>query len=381
MGRAMIIITSGVLIALGIFNISTSQQGLSLTEQTANKANYIMAKNTAHTAIQMAMQHINEDDEWAERHDKNNAKFTGPWETIIDGRDVTLFTEYAKHPDYWQPDTLRLISNAKHDDLNAEVISLYYKQPFSSLVPTFEGAISLPSGFNTFNADGNAHEIIGNAPAGTACENKPAIVVNRSETRDALPNDLNTEGDPEVLVDNDLSYQPTDELIERLANTNGVEYLSGKLSGNDVDMGSPTDPGVFFVEDDLKITGGKIEGYGILVIRSFGEMEYVDEDGTQLNLAGNFEFNGLVVFENAYSFDGRGTPTINGTVLIGSTNTSGSLIDGVLESDIDIDLGGNISINYDCEAEEYAKMAAADAVKQNKYTRRVTTEGVNYAQN
>lgn len=374
MGRAMIIITSGVLVALGIFNISTSQQGLSLTEKTVNNADYIMAKNTAHTAIQMAMQHINEDDEWAERHDKNNSKFTGPWETLINGRQVTLFTEYAKHPDYWQPDTLRLISNANHNDLTAEVISLYYKQPFSSLVPDFEGAISLPTGFNKFNADGNAHDITGTAPSGTACEDKPAIVVNRSETKDALPNNLNTYGDPAIKVDNSLSYEPTDELIERLSNTNGVKYLSGKLSGSGVDMGSPTNPGVFFVEDDLKITGGKIQGYGILVVRSFGEMEYVDEDGATLDLAGNFEFNGLVVFENAYSMDGRGTPTINGTMLIGNTDLMGN-------DSIDIDLGGNISINYDCEAEEYARMAAADAVKQNKYTRRVTTEGVNYAQN
>lgn len=374
MGRAMIIITSGVLVALGIFNISTSQQGLSLTKNTVNNADYIMAKNTAHTAIQMAMQHINEDDEWAERHDKNNTKYTGPWETVIDGREVTLSTEYAKHPDYWQPDTLRLISNANHKNLTAEVISLYYKQPFSSLVPDFEGAISLPTGFNTFNADGSAHDITGTAPSGTACEDKPAVVVNRSETRDALPNNLNTFGDPEILVDNSLSYEPTDELIERLSNTSGVEYLTGKLSGGDVDMGSPTDPGVFFVEDDLKITGGKIKGYGILVVRSFGEMEYVDDDGAVLELAGNFEFNGLVVFENAYSMDGRGTPTINGTMLIGNTDLMG-------DDSIDIDLGGNININYDCEAEEYAKMAAADAVKQNKYTRRVTTEGVNYAQN
>lgn len=374
MGRAMIIITSGVLVALGIFNISTSQQGLSLTEKTVNNADFIMAKNTAHTAIQMAMQHINEDDEWAERHDENNAKFTGPWETVINNSEVTLFTEYAKHPDYWQPDTLRLISNARSNDIQAEVISLYYKQPFSSLVPDFEGAISLPTGFSTFNADGNAHDITGNAPAGTACEDKPAIVVNRSETRDALPNNLNTFGDPAIKVDNSLSYEPTDELIERLSNTNGVKYLSGKLSGNGVDMGTPTNPGVFFVEDDLKITGGKIQGYGILVVRSFGEMEYVNEDGATLDLAGNFEFNGLVVFENAYSMDGRGTPTINGTMLIGNTDLLGN-------DSIDIDLGGNISINYDCEAEEYAKMAAANAVKQNKYTRRVTTEGVNYAQN
>ena len=98
----------------------------------------------------------------------------------------------------------------------------------------------------------------------------------------------------------------------------------------------------------------------------------MDDEGATLDLAGNFEFNGLVVFENAYSIDGRGTPKINGTMLIGNTDLMG-------DDSIDIDLGGNISINYDCEAEEYARMAAANAVK--KYIRRVTTEGVNYAQN
>lgn len=371
MGRAMLIITSGVLIAMGYINISTSQQGISLTQKTVNHADFVMAKNAAHTAIQMAMQHINEDDEWAERRDENSPNFTKPWQPTINGKDVTLYTEYSKHPDYWQPDTLRILSNAEHKSISAEVISVYLKQPFSSLVPDFEGAISLPTGFNSFNANGNAHEINGNAPSGTDCENKPGVVVNRKETRDALPNNLNIEGDPGVYVKNDLNYEPTDELIARLANTDGVQYLSGQLSGKGVDMGSPTDPGVFFVENDLKITGGKIEGYGILVIRTSGNMEYLDEDGTVLDLAGNFEFNGLVVFENAYNFDGKGTPTINGSVLIGNTDDQG-------DSTIDINLGGNIQINYDCEAENYAQMAAANAVKQNKYTRRVTTEGVNY---
>ena len=47
-------------------------------------------------------------------------------------------------------------------------------------------------------------------------------------------------------------------------------------------------------------------------------------------------------------------------MLIGNTDLMG-------DDSIDIDLGGNISINYDCEAEEYARMAEANAVKQNKY--------------
>lgn len=367
MGRAMIIITSGLLIALGIFNISTSQQGLSLTQKTVNNADYIMAKNIAHTAIQIAMQHINEDDEWAERHDKNNPKFTGPWEIVIDNRPVTLFTEYAKHPDYWEPDTLRLISNAQHKSITAEVISLYYKQPFSSLVPTFEGALSLPGSFNHFNIDGNAHSMSGLAPSHTECEDKPAVIVRSQDDKDRLPSDhFNVEGAPTgVAVNPDLSYEPTDELIERLWNSGNAVSVTSDFSDP---LGSAENPGVFFIDTEtVRLTGNQSEGFGIMVIRSGGYMEY--EGG--LDIRGQFEFNGLVIFENAFDFDGRGTPTINGTVMAG--NTQG------LDGTIDVDLGGNIHLQYDCEAENYARMAAADAVKQNKYTRRVTTEGVNYS--
>jgi hypothetical protein len=175
--------------------------------------------------------------------------------------------------------------------------------------------------------------------------------------------DIDVEGDPKVATDKDLSYEPTDELIARLANTTSVQYLTGTT---DQTLGTSSDPGVFFVEDNLKLTGKQDEGYGILVIRSDGEMSYEGDDGSTLDIAGNFEWNGLVIFENAYNFKGRGTPTINGSVLVGNTSD--------YDGSIGIDLNGNIHLQYDCAAEEYAKMAAANAVDQNKYTRVVTLE-------
>jgi hypothetical protein len=124
----------------------------------------------------------------------------------------------------------------------------------------------------------------------------------------------------------------------------------------------------FFIEGKVRLTGQQSKGYGIMVIRSDASMEMEDPE---LSVAGNFEFNGLVIFENAYSFDGRGTPTINGSVLIGET-------DDHTGDKIDIDLGGNININYDCMGEKYAKMAADGAVQQNKYTLLVSTENLRY---
>ncbi len=364
----MLIMCAGVLIAVGFINISTSKQGKMLTEKTVNYADYIMAKNAAHTAIQMAMQEINKDENnaWVNAHNINEPGWS-TWVPQNIERDVELYIDYTPSGNFWDPDDLRLISNAKYKDISVQVISQYLKEPFSSLVPDFVGSIALPTGFNSFNFDGNAHNIKGTAPSGTQCEDKPAIVTNSQETKDKLPGGLNMEGD--ITVDESLSYEPTDELIERLYNS-GNATLVDKNWGDP--LGTADNPGVFFIEDGVKLTGQQSEGYGILVIRGGGHMEYEGE----LEVAGNFEFNGLVIFENAADFDGRGTPTINGSVLVGNTS---DYEHG--DNSIDISIGGNININYDCRGEDYAKQAAALAVEQYKYTRIVTSEGANYSFN
>jgi hypothetical protein len=251
------------------------------------------------------------------------------------------------------------ITNANKADYKARVISVYLIAPFSNLVPDFSGALQLPSGYGSMTVDGSAHEINGQDP--NCSEDRPPITVNSKETKDGLQSyDLNLDGD--INVDNDLDYEPTDELIERLENSGNATTVNSDYSDN---LGTADDPGVFFIDGNVKLTGQQSEGYGIMVIKDSAHMDYEDEDGNTVSIRGNFEFNGLVIFENAQLFDGHGTPTINGSVLVGDTDDT---------TDIEVDIGGNISINYTCEGENYAKMGAANTVDQNKYTRVVSLE-------
>jgi hypothetical protein len=374
MGRAMLIIIAGVLLSLGFVTINTSNQGLSLTQKTVNYAEYTMAKNAAHTAIQIAMQEINKDDDWAARHDPSNSNYTGPWIENIQGLEIQLHTGYKPDTEYWLPDSLWLNSRAQlgstFQGRVVEVRSLYLKQPFSALVPDFEGSLTVAADPDKFTFTmGGSSSISGNAPDGTTCEDKPAIttIPGSGDNFSSVTGSASVEGDPQVSESSDLSYQPTDELIARLAATDGVQFISGNYKGS---LGSKENPGVFFIEESARLTGGIEEGYGILVIRSHGELEYEGEDGGTLDVAGNFTFNGLVIFENAYNFTGRGTPTINGSVLVGHTE------DYPDHEHIEIDISGNLHLQYDCRGEDYAKMAAAMAVKQNKYTRVVSSENI-----
>ncbi|MGM0547603.1 MAG: hypothetical protein ACQEST_12885 [Bacteroidota bacterium] len=365
MGRAMLIICSAALISLGIIGMSTTEMGQLLSQTNVNYAYETTVKNAAHTGIQIAMQEISKDSAWIENYGPENRD-----EPNVDNPVDDLFT-YAEYlnddwdeNDYFDTDSVRIVGEAKlyhgTKTTSAKVTSVYLMRKFASLVPDFTGALQFPTGYKSLNADGNAHEI--NGKAEHCEEDKPPITVADDETKNDLDNngDLNLDGD--VALDESLDYEPTDELIKRLEDQATV--VNSDYSEN---LGTADDPGVFFIDGNVRLTGQQSEGYGIMVIRNTADMEYEDEDGNTLDIRGNFEFNGLVIFENAELFDGRGTPTINGSVLVGDTEG---------DPDIDLDLGGNIEINYDCDGEKYAKVAANNIVDQNKYNRVVTYEDI-----
>lgn len=377
MGRAMIIICAGMLVTLGIISMSTAERGKMLTKGAAKYANEVTAKNAAHTGIQIAMQKISDDTTWAGNHGPGNK-----WHTTINRANNTVYVEYLnsdwENNPYWEDDKIRIVSNAviqaNDEQYTSTVRSVYLMSKFSNLVPEPEGAMTVTTDNFEPNFDGSA-SIKGNDASGQ-CEDKPALAVQDeiSTTKKTKVEDEMNDLDESVggLAQKDLSYEPTDELIARLKATEEAKTISGSYKGS---MGTKENPGVFFVEDQAKLTGGISEGYGILVIRSDGNMAYEDSTGATVDIAGNFTFNGLVVFENAFNLDGSGTPTINGSVLIGHTEEFLNNPDIPQEDKtIDIDLTGNITMQYNCKGQDYAKMAAANAIEQNKYTRVVTYE-------
>lgn len=361
MGRAMLIICAGVLVSMGFVSMGTTSQGKRIIENNAGYAEFVQAKNRAHTAIQMAFQEINQDPGWADDHGANNK-----WTPTIEGQEVKLYIDvFHKDTNF---DSLRIYSSTAYGDETADIVSVYTRSRID-LVPKFKGAISLATNNFTFSMGGSS-SVNGNAPSGAGCDaDMPGIATQNAAsasyvgTKTTIGNgNKGLQGNPGIGVDSDLSYAPVDELIARLKDLPDVQSISGNYKGT---MGSEENPGVFFVEDEAKLTGGIDEGYGILVVRTDGELAY-EQDGTELDIAGNFKFNGLVIFENAYNFQGRGTPSINGNVLVGNTDDYGGTID--------IDISGNLNIQYDCRGEEYANIAAANAFKQNRYNRVVTFE-------
>jgi hypothetical protein len=371
MGRAMLILAAGATIVFGMVKLGLMGQKEVLYTEVANNATDNQVKNAAYTVVQLAMEEINQDPDW----EKTKAS---PWEQNIGGIDVVFYYDViGVGATSLDNDTIRVNSRGILYDADGvtiisqdSIISTFTKRA-EHFVPEFKSALSFATNQFTFSASGNA-TISGN-DASETCSDKPAITVQNEESAEeilgpdgilgSVTGDDNTEhmesSVENVRIDPSISYSPVDQLIARLAGMPGTQSISGNYKGS---LGTADNPGVFFVENYAKLTGGLDAGYGIMVIRSGGELAYEGE----LSVAGNFEFNGLIVFENAFDFKGRGTPDLKGSVLVGTT-------DG-FEQDIRVDLGGNINIQYDCSAEKHAQKASAELLKQNRYKRLYTFE-------
>lgn len=375
----MIIICAGVLVSIGYVGFGTSQQMKNVVGSNSSYAETVKGKNAAHTVIQMAMREMDLDETWRDNYNSES----NAWVKTVDDSEVHLWVDviYDNPNNNFDPDTIRVHSKAYYFDPVSEeqrttkIINTYLTSAIDEYVPDFEGALTFATNNVNFTASGSA-SINGTDGSGT-CSDMPAVSVPADSTGAKIKNELdgsNVEVTGDVSTNPKLDYEPTDEMIARLKDSGNYTQVEGSYKGS---MGTADDPGVFFVENDAKLTGGIEEGYGILVIRSNGFMSYEDSTGTEVDIAGNFTFNGLIVFENAYSFDGRGTPTINGNVLVGHTT---EYMDQCLETNtqqecnIDVDMNGNIHMQYDCQAEEYAKRAAANAVGWKRYVRISTFE-------
>ncbi|MDX1638322.1 MAG: hypothetical protein R3281_10160 [Balneolaceae bacterium] len=362
MGRALLIICAGVFVGLGFVSIGTNSQTRAVTQSNVSYAQVVHARNVAHTAIQIGLNEMNKDTSFANYHDENNI-----WRPVINDDTAEVYFDVIQGSNgYRDTSVVRVFSKANVDGYTSEVISLYRRSNLD-FVPTFKSALSFATNNFTFSMSGSSG-INGYPPASSNCQsNMPGIATMDQNSTDYINSQTsgssNISGDPTVETDTSMSYAPVDELIARLRHMDGTQFINGSYKG---DMGSSSSPGVYFVEDNATLTGGISEGYGILVIRTDASMVYEDSDGSILDMAGNFTFNGLVIFENAYNFDGKGTPTINGGVLVGNTEDYGGTID--------VDISGDLNIQYDCAGEEYAKLAAARTVKTNKYKRLTTYE-------
>jgi len=335
MGRSMLIIVMGVIITLSMSQTNLFSTLSQIEDKTNNYAIGTSVSNLAHSGAEIAMQNLRNDSDW--RVEGMNIETSNGLMTITTTDMGT--------------DTLLIASRGTSFEFDHTVNYLVLQSTATLQVPEFQGAMAIDTDNFVFSLGGSA-EINGNDVSGT-CDAQPGVAVTSKIGADKVGTNERIKGDPDgkAGIVEGGSFAEAQELIKMLENSpNATHITDTNYKG---DFGTIDEPGVFFIDQKVRLSGGVPDGYGIMVIRAGGELE-MDGD---LELSGNFTFNGLVIFENAYSLDAKGTPTINGSILIGSTSD---------ETTVPIYISGNVQFNYDCTALQYAQLAAENTAVNNK---------------
>jgi len=333
MGRAMLIIVTGMLVALGYTFMGMSNQRQALTSQSVSKANKALAQNLSHTGIQFALEEFDEDNSWS------GGKFNLEKGTV----EVSINHDVSN-------EILEITSTANLNGASNDhtITATYDISKNQQVVPKFQGALSSVSGSITFSNSNPQTHYNGNDNSGT-CEDKPGLTVNDPSQVDDHDDDSRIEGDPAVAHNSKIAHQDIRNLIDRL-----IPHSKTISHKNDFDNSTSDNPGVYSIDSKLTISGNTT-GYGILIVRNNAQLE-IDSD---VMMAGQFEFNGLVIFENETQFKAAGNATINGSIMAMSD----------YGANLDIMGNGNMQANYDCQAQEkYTDVAANKVLNTTLYT-------------
>jgi len=343
MGRAMLIIVTGVLVSVGITQVGLFGNLSQMDRHSLSYAESIQASNTAHAAIELAIDSLKSEPDWR----------TGgtPHTFAIDGAFAEVEVETVS------PETLSVSATSVVNSRTRTVRKIFRQQDIH-FVPQFKAAMSIMTDLFDFGVNGAAFGINGNNTEDN-CPAVPGVTIPSSSSQDKIdPYSDGIDGDPPIAIDTDADFDDVSKLIKVLENQPGTNYLpSGNYKG---DLGTADNPGVFFVTGDTKISGNT-EGYGIMVVRKNATIDIegteTTEDGS-LDLKGTFDFHGLVVFENAWSLNASGTPGIHGSIMVGTTND--------WETNIGIELDGTPDFNYSCLGQRYAEMASSNVNSHGK---------------
>ncbi|HKI46644.1 MAG TPA: hypothetical protein VKA08_15050 [Balneolales bacterium] len=350
MGRALLLICAGLTIVFGIVETNMQNRQTEGVMTNVNYVNDMQARNLNNAAIDLAIRKLEYDPSWRNAGD--------PWDVTLDnGSSNVLIDDYGV-------DTLRLTATSPMDNGKNKVIVLI-KKAKSTIIPPIKSALGIYNSIFTYTMTGNSN-ISGNDQSGLAA-NLPGVIVPDQASKNEILNSTGGSADitgvggvPSISVDSTINFSDFSALTSDLMNSPSATYLpGGTYKGS---LGSATDPGIYVIDGtQVKFTGGTPDGYGVLIVNQTGDLTV---DNTDLSIAGNFQFNGLVIFENGWNFTATGTTYINGSTVTGSVNGNA----------LNIKLSGTTHINYNSNAlSQYAQKAIDNANLLHVYYKRIQT--------
>ena len=347
MGRAALLIVVGLAVLYSYLQMGFHQKESQMTEQVVVYGSETRARNIAGAATELALEQLAADYFWE----------TG-WtdRPLLGGQaDVTI-------ADQSTDSTLELnqrwvTASATYNQRTVNTVALV---TLPDSVPTVPGAFGIYTENFNANYGGNSFEIdghdtrppsMGGGPGHSGPEPAlPGITVpsasayteatdftngNQADNVKGAHGDF--PGHPSVATNPDLTYSALEKYIDSYIAT-ADQTFTGNFTIDGGTLGTPSNPQVTVLDGDGEVAGNT-SGAGILVITQDRDVDF----------AGTFDFEGLVINQGTANWKDAGTVRIYGAVLLTHPDSNQT---------VNYDLQGNIGLYYSSDALGYAGMSA-----------------------
>ncbi len=320
MGRALLILCLGSFIILGMVQRAVHDRQITVTEGNVETFQVSHARNAVGTGLELGLNRVLHVENW-------ESTYPLPWVFTVDEMDIEVQVDtHGDYPGEVPQNFLRVRSEYRIAGRDLESFAFIED---GVIIPPIDGALGFYGEGSEVYLDGNA-EIIGHDtnPDGTAGPSPSVPGIASIDEESNLINhkgNATYEGEPDFLQ-KDMDSQELSEHLE-------MYKQQGTLFESQTDLGTVEEPAITIFEGYNKLSDD-VNAAGIMIISK----------DAQVDLRGNFGFQGLVIVEG--ELDIRGNVSIHGALMFSDN--------ALLEID-DPDSGdgtftGNASIRYSSQA-------------------------------
>lgn len=344
MGRAMLLLCSGLIIVFGVVQMSLNAKQQSMATFNVAYANSINARNTSNSGMERAINRIMDDPAWRTDAGPWTVQF-GDWPVVITSVDNSTDPSLGANE-------VRITAICEINGAVEQSIALLQRGE-GIPIPEVEGAMGVFTENLNFSVSGSAFLITGNDtnPNGTAGSGAPlpGMTVSSLAAYTEIMTSLNpaqrnrvqgSGGTPAVSLDPTMDEDALQAFFDAII-ANPDEYYAGNHTASGAgSLGTPENPKIIVVDGSLEVRNAT--GAGILIITESGS----------LDARGNFDnYQGLILIQGNADMT-RGRINIYGAMMFGGNNPS---------LQIDIDFRGNVGVHYSSTALQVAQTLANNA--------------------
>ena len=304
MGRALLIITLGSFIILGIIQRAVTNRQLTMTEGNIEAFMVSHAQNATGSALELAINRIIYDDNWGDAPQRWEYELSDMLVQVqIDNHDVA--------PDSILPTELRVTSWTQFG--NRTVRSFAFLDRNTANLPDMLGAVSVYGENSRIRLDGVGAQlkIDGNDthPLNTIEDDLDDDIAGIASVTDSttLFSEISGAASNKIFYDGEPAYDENPEMDQKEIEDLYDEYVEiGTTYIADGNLGTDESPVINVIDGEATL-GGRDFGSGVLVIKP----------GSELTISGNFTYHGLILV--AGKLEITGTPNIYGGVILMDT--------------------------------------------------------------